>query len=99
VKQIAQFFAAQGAVCAMPQIASHIHQVRDPRMRPEIAAPCDPGGAGLVPLAKAASGIATMRLTSGTTSSSVIETWAICGDTACATFGMPPIVPKGRAAG
>jgi hypothetical protein len=43
--------------------------------------------------------LATMRLTSGTTSSSMIETWAICGDGACAAFGTPPIVPEGRAAG
>jgi hypothetical protein len=40
-----------------------------------------------------------MRLTSGTTSSSVIETWAIWGDGACAAFGMASIVPDRRAAG
>ena len=52
--QIAGFFAAQGEARAVPQIAEHIRQFWDPRMRREIAAHLAVGGAGLDPLAKAA---------------------------------------------
>jgi formate dehydrogenase subunit delta len=52
--QIARFFAAQGEQRAVPQIADHIRQFWDPRMRREIAAHVARGGAGLDPLARAA---------------------------------------------
>jgi formate dehydrogenase subunit delta len=52
--QIARFFAAQGEARAVPQIADHIRQFWDPRMRRAIAAHIAAGGAGLDPLAKAA---------------------------------------------
>jgi formate dehydrogenase subunit delta len=52
--QIARFFAAQGEARAVPQIADHIRQFWDPRMRRVIAAHIADGGAGLDPLAKAA---------------------------------------------
>lgn len=51
--QIAKFFEAQGEVRAVPQIASHIQQFWDPRMRREILAHVEQGGAGLAPLALA----------------------------------------------
>ena len=52
--QIAKFFDAQGEARAVPQIADHIRQFWDPRMRRAIAAHLADGGAGLDPLAKAA---------------------------------------------
>jgi formate dehydrogenase subunit delta len=52
--QIAKFFAAQGEARAVPQIADHIRQFWDPRMRREIDAHLAQGGAGLDPLARAA---------------------------------------------
>lgn len=52
--QIATFFAAQGEARAVPQIASHIQQFWNPRMRLQILAHVEQGGAGLAPLAKAA---------------------------------------------
>jgi formate dehydrogenase subunit delta len=52
--QIARFFAAQGEQRAVPQIADHIRQFWDPRMRREIAAHVAGGGVGLDPLARAA---------------------------------------------
>jgi formate dehydrogenase subunit delta len=52
--QIAAFFAAQGEVRAVPQIASHIEKFWDPRMRTAIAAHVGASGAGLDPLARAA---------------------------------------------
>jgi formate dehydrogenase subunit delta len=52
--QIAMFFAAQGEARAVPQIADHIRQFWDPRMRRAIAAHIADGGAGLDPLAKVA---------------------------------------------
>jgi formate dehydrogenase subunit delta len=52
--QIAAFFAAQGEARAVPQIASHIQQFWDPRMRREILAHVEQGGTGLDPLAKSA---------------------------------------------
>jgi formate dehydrogenase subunit delta len=52
--QIAAFFAAQGEVRAVPQIANHIEKFWDPRMRREILAHVASSGAGLDPLARAA---------------------------------------------
>jgi formate dehydrogenase subunit delta len=52
--QIAAFFAAQGEERALPQIADHIEKFWDPRMRRTILAHMAQGGAGLVPLARAA---------------------------------------------
>jgi formate dehydrogenase subunit delta len=52
--QIAKFFAAQGDARAVPQIADHIRQFWDPRMRRELDAHLARGGAGLDPLARAA---------------------------------------------
>jgi len=49
--QIAKFFAAQGEARAVPQIASHIQQFWDPRMRKEITLYVAQGGSGLDPLA------------------------------------------------
>ena len=49
--QIAKFFAAQGEAKAVPQIASHIQQFWDPRMRKEITLYVVQGGSGLDPLA------------------------------------------------
>ena len=49
--QIARFFAAQGEARAVPQIASHIQQFWDPRMRKEITLHVAQGGSGLDPLA------------------------------------------------
>lgn len=54
--QIAAFFAAQGEERALPQIADHIEKFWDPRMRRTITAHLAQGGAGLVPLARAAIG-------------------------------------------
>jgi formate dehydrogenase subunit delta len=52
--QIAKFFAAQGEARAVPQIADHISQFWDPRMRRDITAHLARGGEGLDPLARAA---------------------------------------------
>lgn len=52
--QIAKFFAAQGDERAVPQIATHIEQFWDPRMRKQIKAHLASGGAGLDPLARSA---------------------------------------------
>lgn len=49
--QIASFFAAQGPDRAVPQIAKHIKDFWDPRMRAGIAAHIASGGTGLSPLA------------------------------------------------
>jgi formate dehydrogenase subunit delta len=57
--QIAKFFEAQGEARAMPQIASHIEQFWDPRMRRGIFAHIEQGGAGLQPLTLA--GLAMLR--------------------------------------
>ena len=52
--QIAKFFEAQGEARAVPQIAKHIQDFWDPRMRRGIMAHIESGGAGLDPLALAA---------------------------------------------
>jgi formate dehydrogenase subunit delta len=52
--QIAKFFATQGEARAVPQIAGHIRQFWDPRMRRAIAAHLAGGGEGLDPLARTA---------------------------------------------
>ena len=52
--QITKFFAAQGESRAVPQIASHIQQFWDPRMRKEITLHVAQGGSGLDPLVLAA---------------------------------------------
>lgn len=59
--QIAQFFASQGEVRAVPQIAAHINSFWDPRMRAQIRAHVAAGGTGLSPLASAA--VATLAVT------------------------------------
>jgi formate dehydrogenase subunit delta len=52
--QIAKFFEAQGEARAVPQIAKHIEDFWDPRMRRGILEHVEGGGAGLDPLALAA---------------------------------------------
>ncbi len=52
--QIAKAFAPQGEARAVPQIAQHIKDFWDPRMRRDIFEHLDSGGAGLDPLALAA---------------------------------------------
>lgn len=52
--QIAAFFAPQGEVRAVPQIAKHIQNFWDPRMRRQIAEHVAASGSGLDPLARAA---------------------------------------------
>jgi len=52
--QIAKFFEAQGQARAIPQIATHIQQFWDPRMRKGISLHVAQGGSGLDPLALAA---------------------------------------------
>lgn len=52
--QIAKFFEQQGEVRAVPQIAKHIEDFWDPRMRRGILEHLQNGGAGLDPLALAA---------------------------------------------
>jgi formate dehydrogenase subunit delta len=54
VNQIALAFAPQGEARAVPQIANHVNLFWDPRMRREIAAHLDAGGAGLHPFAQKA---------------------------------------------
>lgn len=51
--QIAAFFAIQGEERAVPQIAKHLTQFWDPRMRTQIIAYVNDSGSGLTPLAKA----------------------------------------------
>ncbi len=51
--QIAAFFAIQGEERAVPQIAKHLMQFWDPRMRTQIIAHVNASGSGLTPLAKA----------------------------------------------
>ncbi len=58
--QIAQFFAAQGELRAVPQIAAHINSFWDPRMRARIRAYHANGGTALNPLALAA--VATLKV-------------------------------------
>ena len=52
--QIGKFFETQGRDNAVPGIADHIHKFWDPRMRSEILAYLDAGGAGLDPDVRAA---------------------------------------------
>ena len=52
--QIAKFFEPQGEARAIPQIAKHIEDFWDPRMRRGILEHAASGGAGLDPLALAA---------------------------------------------
>ena len=52
--QIAKFFEVQGEARAVPQIAKHIEDFWDPRMRRGILDHVQSGGAGLDPLALAA---------------------------------------------
>ena len=52
--QIAKFFETQGETRAVPQIAQHIKDFWDPRMRRGILEHVASGGAGLDPLALAA---------------------------------------------
>lgn len=52
--QIAQFFAPQGEAKAVPQIARHLADFWDPRMRREIAAIDKRADNGLHPMARAA---------------------------------------------
>ena len=52
--QIATFFSTQGEARAVPQIATHIQNFWDPRMRTAIWDHLAAGGAGLDPLARAA---------------------------------------------
>jgi len=52
--QIAKFFSSQGEARALPQIAKHIEDFWDPRMRRNIMAHVESGGAGLDPLTLAA---------------------------------------------
>ena len=49
--QIALAFAAQGEARALPQIADHVNQFWDPRMRRAMAEHLAGGGDGLHPLA------------------------------------------------
>ncbi len=51
VNQIALFFAAQGAETAPDQVAAHLRQFWDPRMRRAILAFAATGGTGLDPIA------------------------------------------------
>lgn len=52
--QIAKFFETHGEARAVPQIAQHIKDFWDPRMRRGIQEHIEKGGAGLDPLALAA---------------------------------------------
>ena len=52
--QIAQYFAPQGEAKAVPQIAQHLVEFWDPRMRREIAAVAKRADSGLHPMARAA---------------------------------------------
>lgn len=57
--QIATFFATQGEARAVPQIAAHIEQFWDPRMRRDILAHVEAGGEDLDPLTLSA--LASLR--------------------------------------
>jgi formate dehydrogenase subunit delta len=52
--QIGKFFAAQGDDAAVAGIADHLKKFWDPRMRREIIAHVEAGGAGLDPNTRAA---------------------------------------------
>lgn len=52
--QIGKFFHAQGEDAAVAGIADHLRKFWDPRMRKEIIAHADAGGAGLDPNVRAA---------------------------------------------
>ncbi len=52
--QIGKFFASQGAEQAAAGTASHIQQFWDPRMRAQILAHLNAGGAGLDPVVRLA---------------------------------------------
>ena len=52
--QIGKFFAAQGGERAIAGIADHVKKFWEPRMKKQIFAHLDEGGAGLDPLALAA---------------------------------------------
>jgi formate dehydrogenase subunit delta len=52
--QIGKFFAAQGDDAAVAGIAEHLKKFWDPRMRREIIAHLEAGGAGLDPNTRAA---------------------------------------------
>ncbi len=52
--QIGKFFAVQGNEAAIAGIADHLRKFWDPRMRRQIVAHLDAGGAGLDPNPRAA---------------------------------------------
>lgn len=52
--QIGKFFAAQGDEAAVAGVADHLKKFWDPRMRAQILAHVDAGGAGLEPNVAAA---------------------------------------------
>ena len=52
--QIGKFFVTQGESAAPEAIATHLRKFWDPRMRKEICAYVDAGGAGLDPPVRAA---------------------------------------------
>ena len=52
--QIGKYFAAQGEEAAILGIADHLKKFWDPRMRAQILAHADAGGAGLEPNVAAA---------------------------------------------
>jgi formate dehydrogenase subunit delta len=52
--QIAKFFHAQGETAAVAGVEDHLRKFWDPRMRREIVAHLQAGGAGLAPSARAA---------------------------------------------
>ena len=52
--QIGKFFASQGEAQAVAGIADHLKKFWDPRMRTQILAHLDAGGAGLDPPVRAA---------------------------------------------
>jgi formate dehydrogenase subunit delta len=52
--QIGKFFQSQGHNKAVPGVADHIRKFWDPRMRKQIYAHLDAGGAGLDPDVRAA---------------------------------------------
>ncbi len=52
--QIGKFFAAQGEEATVAGVADHLRRFWDPRMRAQILAHLDAGGAGLIPHVAAA---------------------------------------------
>lgn len=52
--QIGKFFAAQGDEAAVAGVADHLKKFWDPRMRAQLLAHVDAGGAGLEPSVAAA---------------------------------------------